>query len=136
MLCLLPFFTIAQVQVPQNIRQTFKENHISHDYVTWTMEGQNYKASSVDEAKRQHITVYSPAGTIVRTEREIASKEIPSAIVGYFNEKYPGEMNYSVWLVEDSNGNRSYFSTHNNVNVLFDSEGRINSNVQGARDKK
>jgi hypothetical protein len=124
-LCCVLLFAQGQFSVPQAVTQAFKDGHPNHDFITWSMEGANYKANSLDEQHTPHITVYDAQGNVIRAERQIVSQDIPTAIVGYFNEKYPGDINYAVWMVEDKEGNRTYYSTHNDVSVRFDKDGNI-----------
>jgi hypothetical protein len=129
-LFLLLFFSatlFAQTsQVPTNIMIEFKNTHPNHDFITWLEENGTYKASSIDDKKLHHVTVYDTDAKVIRTEREILSRDIPTPIIGYFEEKYPGVNNYTVWVVEDNEGNKTYFSNHNDKNITFDKEGRIN----------
>jgi hypothetical protein len=121
----LQYFNICPDPATGSAGGDAEDGHPNHDFITWSMEGANYKANSIDEQKLHHITVYDSDGNVVRTEREIVSKDIPTAIIGYFNEKYPGDINYSVWVVEDKEGNRNYYSTHNDVNIRFDKDGNV-----------
>src|SRR5205085_9106594 len=95
--CLCAFFLFAQIQVPQAVNQAFKDGHPMHDYITWSMEGSNYKGSSIGPDKRHYITVYDPNGNLIRTEGELVPVDYPESVVNYFNRNLPEISNYSIW---------------------------------------
>lgn len=121
-------FAQMEINVPQAVYQAFKDGHPTHDFITWSMEGQNYKANSIDQQKMPNVTVYDANGNLIRSEGEMAAKDVPSSIIGFLNEKYPTDANFKVWWVEDKEGNRTYYSNHNDVKIEFKKDGTVNRN--------
>ncbi len=121
-------FAQTQIQVPSAVHQAFKDGHPTHDFITWVMEGPNYKASSIDLQQLHYVTVYSPVGKLIRSESELSQKDVPQVINEYNQKNYPNQPAEPVWMVVDANGNRSFYSTRNNVKVEFDRNGNVTKN--------
>jgi hypothetical protein len=113
MLCGLILFAQTQLQVPQAVNQAFKDANPTHDFVTWTMDGANYVASSIDLNHMHHTSVYGSNGDLLRTESEVPFSQAPESIVNYFNKNLPAVAHYTVWKVESKDGKTSYFVTYN-----------------------
>lgn len=128
-ICLLFSVGAFSQTVPAEIQQKFKDEHPMHDYLTWTVENGNYKSSSKDPDGLRHTIVYDKDAQVIRTERELSVQNIPSAVSGYLEGKYPGDKNFTVWEVVDREQNKTYFSSYNDEVITFDKEGRLNKSA-------
>ena len=121
-------FAQSQINVPTVVHQAFKTAHNTHDFITWEMEGVNYKASSIDQQGVHHITVYDAYGDLVRAESELTGNQVPEPIVNYMNAKFPPNTKYNVWSVDSKDGKRTYYSDYNNTIIRFDGQGNEEKN--------
>lgn len=121
-------FAQVQIQVPQAVHQAFKDGHPNHDFITWEMEGSNYKGSSIDPQQLHHITVYDQSGRIVRSESELSAMDVPMNINEYNQKNFPNQTNDPVWMVVDQKGNRSFYSVHKDTKIEFDKNGAVIKN--------
>ena len=120
----LLLFAQSQISVPVPVKQNFKDAHPMHDFLTWEMEGANYKAKSTDPQGIHHINVYDAGGNLLRSEHEVADPEVPETINNYFTKNYPPNTKYTVWMTESA-GTHGYFLEYNGQIIRFDSQGKV-----------
>jgi hypothetical protein len=114
----------VQIQVPRAVTQAFKDMNPTHDYIEWSMEGVNFKATSIDPQNLHHITVFDPNGVLVRSEVEVAANDVPVSIRTYFDDRKAVSNSYTVWKVVTKDGASTFYSTLNNQTIRFDMDGK------------
>jgi hypothetical protein len=127
---LVVFQSNAQtVKVPETITKKFTEANPGVENVKWSRDSVNYKVTFSDAAQHESIVYYDADGKVIRSERQLMEKDVPTAIRQYYSDKYPNENSFSVWVVEDAEGNRSYYTNRKDETIYFDKTGQISKDV-------
>lgn len=127
LVCLLmnAVITVMGQSDSRKIKEKFRTDYPEHKIVTWKLEDGLFRLESTDKSMHLNVTWYDSLGNLKRRESEMRASEVPSAISGYLDQKYPGDKNYMVWVVEDESGNRTYRSDRNDTVIYFTKDGEI-----------
>lgn len=129
-LLLASAFAYAQkIDVPKEIKTLFTDAYPNAGEIIWTKDSSAYKVNFIDKENLHHIIVYDEKGKLIRNERELVQKDIPSQIQQYYQDKFPTEHSFSVWLVEDAEGNQTYYSNRKDETIYFDKTGQLTKGV-------
>lgn len=113
--------------VPDFIKKSFQEKFPSAKKVRWEMEERkDYEASFLLNGKEVSVT-YSPEGQLKETEEEIATSELPKAVIDALNKKHPNIKIHEAAKIERSD-NTIVYETEVRINrkktdLLFDQNG-------------
>lgn len=119
--------------VPSNVNSTFQKEYNNATDVEWEMDEMNYKVE-FDMNDMEHEIWYTKEGQVVKTERELSEKDLPSAIVSAIKSKYSGYDIDSVEMTEMEN-NKTYEvelekGWSKELKVVFDANGTVKSSVE------
>ncbi len=113
-------------QVPGTVNSRFSKDYPNMTS-TWSQSDNNFRAEYMDKDSRTgRAIIYDQSGNPIGTEREIGSADYPKTITEYNSTTYPNET-YKVWSREDSNGNRTYYTTRKNDIIWYDDKGNYKS---------
>ncbi len=122
----------TEVSIPEKVRNAFKKDH-PNDEAKWSRDDKNkrytakYKETYKDgdvKNKVESVVTYDDGGKIIRTESEVKYKDLPVAIVTYYEKNFPGGV-VKVWQVHNKqDGTTKYYAMQNGKTVWFDREGK------------
>lgn len=118
------FSASAQVvdtaSIPAVVKSNFHENYPNAQNAEWQMSDQNFLVR-FDLDNMQNTIVYSPTGSVVSSEKEIASEALPTAVTTAIPKDFPnykiggatevtvdGATSYKVVLLGEPNTNAWY----------------------------
>lgn len=84
--------TIDTANIPAVVKSNFYEKHTDAQKVEWQMSDQNYLVK-YEIADIDHKIIYSPAGEIIFTAKEIKAAELPAAVAAAIAKDFP---NYKI----------------------------------------
>ncbi|KAA3651824.1 MAG: hypothetical protein DWP98_02290 [Bacteroidetes bacterium] len=76
-------------QVPPSIQKNFKNEYSKAKDVEWELDGELYEVE-FEINKMDHEVWYDKDGKVMRLEKEISAKELPSTIISLIKSKYAG----------------------------------------------
>ena len=120
-------------EVPANLISDFQKNYKTASDVEWEMEGEYYKVE-FDLNRMDHEIWYTKSGEVVKSEKEITARNLPTAILSTIKSKYAGfkideaevtEINKEkIYEVELDKG------WTEELTVIFDEEGNVISSTR------
>lgn len=117
---------LVSSEVPAAISKSFVKTHANIDSVAWSKSGENYLASYMVDHK--HMTaLYDVSGKLKQTEKQISLSKLPTPILKYVNDNYPGEMVKKALIITSSKGKTSYAINIKQMDLAFDSNGKLMS---------
>lgn len=116
--------TPGQEDVPAKVIRSFEKSYPKISTVEWTKLGDDFKASYTMDNKSMSVT-YSSNGKIKETEKELSISQLPTPVLKYVNDNYPGEVVKKSYQRIGSNGKSSYEVKMTNMDLAFDSKGEI-----------
>ena len=123
-----------EVVPPASICKRFL-NNFPNTNPTWDMEGDNYIAQYKDDiTKRNRLVFINKNGNIVRSDSEMDGLSYPPAIVNFYHDTHPNEI-FNVWISEDNNGNRTYYSVLDTCVLWFDGKGNYAAKIEIGKNK-
>lgn len=135
-LALLSFGVNAQdltiAEVPAKISADFQKNYAQAKDVEWEMEASYYKVE-FDLGKFDHEITYDANGKIVKEEKEVDPKSLPSNLAETVKSKYP---DYKIDKVEMTKlNNKTSYEVEigkgwfNERTLIFDNNSKLISNL-------
>lgn len=122
----------TNVSIPDRVRNAFKKDHPNDD-AEWSRDDKNrrytakYKETYKDgdiKNKVESFVTYDDGGKIIRTEAEVKYKDVPVAIVTYYEKNFAGGV-VKVWQVlNKQDGTTKYYTMHEGKTKWFDREGK------------
>jgi hypothetical protein len=122
-------FAQVQTSVPGPVLEVFQKEYPDAVNASWSVEKNAFKVFFVTGDQHRHINYYDSEGKVIRKENEIQSVDIPTSVRLYFQDNFPDVRNYSVWAVEDREGNIKYYSSYDNQVIFFDKTGIISKDI-------
>jgi hypothetical protein len=116
--------TQGPADVPANITKSFEKSHPEVSQAEWTQSGDDYKANYILDNKSMSVT-YNNKGKLKETEKELSISQLPTPVLKYVNDNYPGEVVKKSFQRMGSNGKSSYAVKLTNIDLAFDSKGVI-----------
>jgi len=116
--------TLTVKDVPASVAKAFTKTHPKVDTVQWSKSGDAYKASYDVKMKDMSVT-YSAAGKLKETQAEIAVAALPTEVLKYINENYPGDNVKSSSKVTSAKGKVTYAVKIKGMDLTFSSNGKI-----------
>ncbi len=111
------------VETPAIVTNRFNIDHSNND-VIWQKEGDNYTATYTDPSTNNKCKmVYDEDGNMISKDKQTDNTVYPKTIGTYYTKHYPNE-NYTVWISEDKNGTKTYYTTRNSSTLWFDKNGK------------
>ena len=124
---------LQQNQIPESLNTAFQQDYPQATDVEWEMDGMNYKVE-FDLGKMDNEIYFTTDGNVLKSEMEMAEKDLPAAVAGTVKNKYP---KYKVDEIEvtEENGVRTYevelekwFS--DDIKLLLSEDGTLISEVK------
>lgn len=116
--------TLAPNDVPAKISKSFVKSHPKISPVEWSKVGDDYQASYMVDDKNMSVT-YSAAGKLRKTEKEISISQLPSPVLKYVNDNFPGEVVKKKVLITSASGKSSYELQVKQQDLAFNSQGKL-----------
>ncbi len=110
--------------IPAKISKTFEKSHPKISQVEWIKVGDDYKASFVDTDKNMAV-LYNASGKVIETEKEVLISQLPTAVLKYVNDNYPGEVVQRKVLITNAKGRSSYELQIKEQALAFNSQGKL-----------
>jgi hypothetical protein len=130
MLAIAGFITASYAQnlmpgeVPPAVSKSFTKTHANAESVEWSKIGEKYQASYMADAKQVSV-LYDASGKLKETEKEITLSKLPTPVLKYVNDNYPGEVVKKPSMITSSNGKTSYCLIIKQMDLAFDSNGKF-----------
>jgi hypothetical protein len=103
---------------------------------SWRKEGDNFAATYIDpKTNMAHIIGYDQNGNIVYSDKQLPDKGYPKNITTFYNNTYPGEK-FEIWLREDKNNTKSFYSVRKSDTLYFDKSGKNSPKTENAKNVK
>ncbi len=115
---------ITPSDVPSKVSKSFDKSHRKISQVDWSQVGENYKASYVVDEKNMSV-VYGVTGKLIETEKEISISQLPTSVLKYVNDNYPGQVIKKRVLLTNAKGRSSYEVNVNQQDLAFNSQGKL-----------
>jgi hypothetical protein len=115
---------ITPSDVPAKVSKSFENSHRKISQVDWSQVGDNYKASYVVDEKTMSV-VYNASGKLIETEKEISISQLPTSVLKYVNDNYPGQVIRKKVLLTNAKGRSSYEVKVNEQDLAFNSQGNF-----------
>jgi hypothetical protein len=100
---------ISKKQVPQAVLDAFEKaypNAKDMEYEEEQRNGKTYYEVEYQENKKQYDALYTPDGTLIEKEEEMALSEAPEAVIQAVKKEYPsGKLKKKAEKVMDAQGN-------------------------------
>ncbi|MFA5973416.1 MAG: PepSY-like domain-containing protein [Lentimicrobiaceae bacterium] len=116
--------TLTPNDIPAKISTSFERSHPKISPVEWSKVGDDYKASYVVEDKNMAV-VYNVSGKLIETEKEISISQLPTPVLKYVNDNFPGEVVKKKVLITSAKGKSSYELQINQQDLAFNSQGKL-----------
>jgi hypothetical protein len=113
-------------QTPENLMTKFKTDYPRANAVEWKMAGERHSVSFTDEQNLQHLIVYNSNGSVYSMESELDEAKVPASINEYYRSNFPQQKEGRVWLLENADGSKSYYSPIDDAVLFFDNDGKFN----------
>ena len=114
----------APIDVPTKISKTFEKSHPKISDANWTQVGDNYKACYMVDDKKMGVS-YNPAGKVIETEKQVSLTQLPTSVLKYVNDNYPGAVLNKMSMVTDAKGKSWYKVQANQQDLAFNSQGKF-----------
>lgn len=118
---------LGKNEVPTAVTSAFENAYSAASDVEWEKSAENFNVE-FDLDKMDHEIWYSPAGEVLKMEKEITENDLPAAIKSALKSNYSGfqvedaemikEGNTTTYRVELDKGNEE-------KDVLFDDAGKV-----------
>lgn len=109
--------------VPAKATKSFEKSHSKISQVDWSKEGDNFKASYIENDINKAV-VYTDSGKLMETEKEITFSQIPTSVLKYVNDNFPGQIIKKKVLITRSNGKSTYELKIKQQDLAFNSQGK------------
>lgn len=115
---------LKESEVPQAVKDAFKNAHSNIKKVEWEKEGANYEAE-FESGETETSVVMDAKGVLLETEVEIKPSELPAAIVDYVSKNYNGSKIKEAAKITNAKGIVSYEAEVNDKDLIFDSNSNL-----------
>lgn len=120
---------LKEKEVPQPVKDAFKNSHKDVKKVEWEKEGANYEAE-FEDGETETSVVMDANGSLLETETELKISELPPAVVDYISKNYKGSKIKEVAKITTSKGIVSYEAEVNGKDLIFDSNSKFVKEVK------
>jgi hypothetical protein len=113
---------ISSSDVPPAVVKTFTRNNPRVDAAEWTQVGEYYKATFASDKLIKSVT-YDATGKLKFSELQVTLSQLPTPVLAYINQNYPGNVVSKSSKITTSKGKNSYFVKIKDSELAFDSQG-------------
>lgn len=97
--------------------------------VVWENEDGNYEVSFEQNTKKMSV-IYNPKGSLVESELEMNTSELPASVTAYMKEHYKGVALKGAAKITKADGSINYEAAIKGKDVLFDTNGKFIKEVK------
>jgi len=115
---------IKDANVPAAVKDGFKKSFPNSKVEEWEKEDANYEAE-FDVDKVETSAIFDANGTLIETEVEIATKDLPKAVTDYLTKNLAGKKIKEATKITDNNGIIRYETEIDEIDYIFDSNGNF-----------
>jgi hypothetical protein len=113
---------VSKKDIPAPVQKAFNTAYPEATGVKWEKENGNFEASF--ERKDSEISVvYDANGTLLETETEMETTELPASISDYVKAHYKGQKIKEASKITDAAGVVTYEAEIKGMDLIFDSKG-------------
>jgi len=109
--------------VPAVVVKSFTRSNPKADSVEWSKVGDYYKATYPVNKMNKSIT-YNASGKLKQTEMQVKISHLPTPVLKYINENYPGDIVKKSSKITTVAGKSTYAVKIKESELLFDSNGK------------
>ncbi len=113
-----------KIVAPQAARAAFVKAFPGSSNVRWVKEDANYEAEFKQNSKVMSA-VFDNKGTLMETEVNIKTSELPAPVLQYVKEHYKGASIKEAAKITKPNGEVNYEAEVKKANLLFDANGKF-----------
>ncbi len=125
---------ISSSKVPSPVTSAFKKMNPDAKSVTWEIEDGVYEASYKKNGMASSST-YDKNGDLIESEVDIKVKDLPPSVPDYIKTHYKSGIKEASKITKP-NGEVNYEAMVNNVDVIFDANGKYLKEVKESKEAK
>jgi hypothetical protein len=115
---------IKEKNVPDAVKTAFKAAYPNADDIKWEKEAANYEAE-FELNDVEYSALYNANGTLIETEMEIKTSQLPQKALDYMNANYAGKKIKEAAKITDAQGTITYEAEVKGKDVIFDANGNF-----------
>lgn len=97
--------------------------------VVWGNEDGNYEVTFEQNSKKMSV-IYNPKGSLIESELEMNTTELPASVTAYMKEHYKGISLIGAAKITKADGSINYEAASKGKDVLFDTNGKFIKEVK------
>jgi hypothetical protein len=102
---------------------------------TWEKEDANYEVNFKQNGNTMSVII-DPAGSIIETEMDIKTSELPAASIAYVKSHYKNKSITEAAKITRADGSISYEAEVGDIDVVFDSNGNFIKEIKKRKEEK
>ncbi len=115
---------IKEQNVPQVVKNALIQKFPKATEVKWDKEGENFEASfDLDEV--DNSVLFNQAGTIIETEIEIATSQLPESVRNYLHTNYKNQKIKEAAKITSENGKVTFEAEIKGKDLIFEENGKL-----------
>jgi hypothetical protein len=126
---------VKENQVPQVVRDAFKNSFNESKKIKWEKENGNYEVE-FERAGKEESVVFNPSGSILESEVEIKAEELPAETREYVAKNYKAKKIKEASRISDAQGLTRFEAEVGGRDLIFDSSGKFIKEEIEIKDKK
>lgn len=126
---------IQEKAVPIPVKTTFTTTYPKTEVEAWELEDGNYEAK-FDYNKIDYSVLYDAKGTVLETEMEIKTTELPKAVSDYIAKNVADKKIKEAAKITDAKGTVTYEAQTGDTDYIFDANGNFISKKEVKEDDK
>ncbi len=126
---------MKEAEVPAAIKAAFSKQYPNAKDAKWEKENGNYEAE-FDNGKVETSALYTATGSLLETEIEINTSELPKTISDYVTKNLTGKKIKEASKITDTKGTITYEAEIDEADYIFDAKGNfLKKDVETADNK-
>jgi len=115
---------IKATEVPTAVKATFSKNYPAAKVDKWEKEKTNYEAE-FDNGKVETSALFSSTGSLLETEIEIKTGELPKTVSEYVTKNLAGKKIKEASKISDAKKEITYEAEVDGTDYIFDANGNF-----------
>jgi hypothetical protein len=113
-----------KVEVPQTAQTSFHLAHPNAEEIKWEKEGESFEVN-FEENEVEMSVLLDAEGSILETESEISTSELPTKAKDYLASNFPGEKVKEAAKIIDQDGTIKFEAEIGGLDIFFDQDGNF-----------